>query len=188
MRSLADSSCLMLLPAETIFPSSDRHCCYPPRQKQASLMHWAETTVIHKADLQADQMSLPWGLPSLLKVQGKADGRGWQQLQPTTSCCKSIRSQKRTHLYSLMILLARFHSSSKQVPIKLFNFPLPPVISLSHFPISTPFATSTLRWGCLEQKAFIPNGDSLLDTRWHNWRDLKEVKEDMQCRQSYILT
>lgn len=77
MRSLADSPCLMLLPAKTTFLSSDRHC-YSPRQKQVSLMHWAENNSDSQADLQADQMSLPWGLPYLLKVQGKAEGWGWQ--------------------------------------------------------------------------------------------------------------
>lgn len=49
-----------------------------PGQKQASQMHPAEHNGDPQADLGADQMSLPWGLPYLLKVQGKADGWGWQ--------------------------------------------------------------------------------------------------------------
>lgn len=130
MKSLADSPCLKLLPGETIFPSSARQC-YSPRQKQLSLMHWAENISDSQADLQADQMSLPWGLPYLLKAQGKADGWGCQQLQPAISCGKSVRSQTRTNLYSLMILHALLHSFPNLLSIKLFNFCLSSVVSLS---------------------------------------------------------
>lgn len=138
-------------------------------------MHWAENNSDSQADLQADQMSLPWGLPYLLKVQGKADGWGWQQLQPTISCSKSVRSQIRINLYSLMILHALFRPFSKLLSIKLSNFCLSSVVSLSHLPMSFPSAISALRWGCLEQKGFIPNWDedSSLDTHRNNWKTLE---------------
>lgn len=119
-------------------------------------MHRPEHYSVSEVDLQGDQMSLPWGLPYLLKVQGKADGWGWQQ-----PVGQSVRARNRNSLFSLTILFAFFHSFTKLMCIKLFCFFVYPVISLLRFQTFFPSAVCSV---VTRMTAFILNWGISLDT------------------------
>lgn len=112
-------------------------------------------------------MSLPWGLPYLLKVQGR-----W--LRVVTASANDLLLQTCQNQNRNQFIPTNYFACLSSFLHQTDAYETPPFlsvsISLSRFQNSFPSVGPSLRLGWLEWKPSIPNWGISPDTHMDNWR------------------